>query len=278
MSEDQTRQALGIAEYHGPRSQMMRCIDHPTMVKDGSGWGAMTGVSAAILAQAGFTGAPALTVEEGEAAAFWGDLGERWLIAEQYFKPYAVCRWAQPAIAGTLKIRDEYEIDLKAIQRIQVTTFHEAVRLDNPQPKSTEEAQYSLPFPVAAALVERQLGPTELSGQGLDHPLVLQLAKRVDLVEDPAYNARFPDERVARVQILTKDGSLFNSGEVEANWGADDPPSDDELREKFRWLAFTCLSRERGIEIEEKIWQVAELPDIRILCQLLAQPTGPIDR
>ena len=29
---------LGIAEYHGPRSQMMRCIDHPTMLKDGAGW------------------------------------------------------------------------------------------------------------------------------------------------------------------------------------------------------------------------------------------------
>jgi len=31
--------ALGIAEFYGPRSQMMRCIDHPTMLKDGSGWG-----------------------------------------------------------------------------------------------------------------------------------------------------------------------------------------------------------------------------------------------
>ena len=38
-----TRHALGIAEYHGPRSQIMRCIDHPTMVKDGSGWGAHAG-------------------------------------------------------------------------------------------------------------------------------------------------------------------------------------------------------------------------------------------
>ena len=38
-NEAQTRHALGIAEYHGPRSQMMRCIDHPTMVKDGSGLG-----------------------------------------------------------------------------------------------------------------------------------------------------------------------------------------------------------------------------------------------
>ena len=39
LSREQTGHALGIAEYHGPRSQMMRAIDHPTMLKDGSGWG-----------------------------------------------------------------------------------------------------------------------------------------------------------------------------------------------------------------------------------------------
>ena len=41
LGTDQTRHALGIAEYHGPRSQMMRCIDHPTMLKDGAGWGSI---------------------------------------------------------------------------------------------------------------------------------------------------------------------------------------------------------------------------------------------
>ena len=63
LTKAQTREALGIAEYHGPRSQMMRVIDAPTMLKDGSGWGAMAGVSAAYLAQDGFTGAPAITME-----------------------------------------------------------------------------------------------------------------------------------------------------------------------------------------------------------------------
>lgn len=47
LSEAKTREAIGIAEYHGPRSQMMRVIDHPTMLKDGSGWGAMSEVSVA---------------------------------------------------------------------------------------------------------------------------------------------------------------------------------------------------------------------------------------
>ena len=63
LNTTKTREAIGIAEYHGPRSQMMRVIDQPTMVKDGSGWGAMAGVSAAYLAAEGFTGAPAVTVE-----------------------------------------------------------------------------------------------------------------------------------------------------------------------------------------------------------------------
>ncbi len=49
------REAIGIAEYFGPRSPMMRVIDHTTMVKDSSSWGAMTGVNAAYLASAGFT-------------------------------------------------------------------------------------------------------------------------------------------------------------------------------------------------------------------------------
>ncbi|MGD8763392.1 MAG: MmgE/PrpD family protein, partial [Desulfobacteraceae bacterium] len=105
LSAEHTRHALGIAEYHGPRSPMMRCIDYPTMVKDGSGWGAMAGVSAAIMAQNQFTGAPALTIESKEVNEIWSDLGSNWQISEQYFKPHAVCRWAQPAVEGVLDLQ-----------------------------------------------------------------------------------------------------------------------------------------------------------------------------
>ncbi|UCG23110.1 MAG: MmgE/PrpD family protein, partial [Chloroflexota bacterium] len=261
-----------------PRSQMMRCIDHPTMLKDGSGWGAMTGVSAAILARNGFTGAPALTVEAEEVADFWADLGDRWLIAEQYFKPYAICRWAQPAVTGALNLRKQYEFDPETVHSIRVTTFHEAVQLANPHPQTTEEAQYSLPFPVATALVHRQLGPVELSGRGLHHPLVLQLAQRVELVEDPAHSARFPAERFAQVQLELEDGRILDSGEVEAIWGVADPPSDEALREKFLWLACTCLSKERARELEVAIWQVTDSSDVNALCQLLGHPLEKLDQ
>ena len=50
LSAAQWQEALGIAEYHGPRAPMMRCIDYPTMVKDSTAWGAPSGVAAAYLA------------------------------------------------------------------------------------------------------------------------------------------------------------------------------------------------------------------------------------
>jgi 2-methylcitrate dehydratase PrpD len=278
LNTEKTRHALGIAEYHGPRSQMMRCIDYPTMLKDGSGWGAMAGVSASLMAHGGFTGAPALTVESGDSADFWADLGSRWLITEQYFKPYAVCRWAQPAIVGALKLRQRNNITPENIKRIRVVTFHEAVRLASRHPATTEEAQYSLPFPVAAALVHQRLGAAELSDDGLQDPMVVKLAERVELVEDPAYNERFPAERVAQVQIETVDGTSFDSGEVEATWGAENPPADEDLREKFRWLARSSLLEKRATMLEETIWNIATQPDVDALLELLAPAAKKVNQ
>ena len=72
LDADRLRQALGIAEYHGPRSQMMREIANPTMLHDGSGMGAFTGLMAVLLAEEGFEGAPAATIEAEEVAERWG--------------------------------------------------------------------------------------------------------------------------------------------------------------------------------------------------------------
>lgn len=273
LNEEETRHALGIAEYHGPRSQMMRCIDHPTMLKDGSGWGAMAGVSAAILAQSGFTGAPALTIESSDVETIWEDLGSRWYICEQDFKRYAVCHWAQPAIAGTLALMSMHRLSARQIDRIRVFTFHEATRLNCSRPRNTEEAQYSLPFPVAAAVIRDNLGPEELNGMALNDFRILSLADRIDLVEDDTCNAQFPNIQCARVQIETKDGTVFESDEVQAPWDVtNEPATDDEIREKFRLLASKNLSESRIADLEEVIWHCDELPDANDVMTLLIPP------
>ncbi len=272
LDSEQTRHALGIAEYLGPRSQMMRCIDFPTMLKDGSGWGAMTGVSAALLAQKGFTGAPAVTVESQEVGNTWDTLGEDWLIVDQYFKPHAACRWAQPAIEAVLALQRTYGLSPEAVKRVRVSSFEQAIRLGRRHPHTTEEAQYSLPFPLAAAMVYRRLGISEVSEAALKDDRILRLSERVELVEDPSFTERFPAERLARVEIETTNGRMLDSGAVEARWKSTDPPTDAELRDKFHRLACSGIPESRATAIEEAVWQCADLSDAATFVNLLAFP------
>lgn len=214
LSPQSTEHALGIAEYHGPRGPMMRCIDHPTMVKDGSGWGAMTGVSAALLAADGFTGAPALVVhyEQPEIAALWTDLGACWRILELYFKPHPVCRWAQPAVQAALELRERHRLTAPQIDYAEVVTFHHAARLSTSQPATAEAAQYSLPFPVAAALARGTVGPVEVGPLGLADEQVLRLSDAITVTEDHIHTSRFPAERWAEVSVVLRDGRRLDSG------------------------------------------------------------------
>lgn len=267
-----TRHALGIAEYHGPRSQMMRVIAHPAMLKDGSGWGAMAGVSAGLLAAAGFTGAPAITVEGEDVADIWADLGQRWWIMETCFKPHAVCRWAQPAMEGAAWIAREHRLEPEAIRRVVVETFYEATCLNHPRPATTEEAQYSLPFPLAAALVHGNLGPRQLVGEALTDPRVLALAERVELIAAPDLSARFPADRLARVTVHTADGRILHSGVAWPRGEPDSPFSDEEFEAKYRWLASGLLSSERTEAILNASRRVVDMPDVSELLDLLSAP------
>ena len=261
-----TFEAMGIAEYHGPRSQMMRAIDHPTMVKDGSGWGAMAGVSAAYLASAGFTGAPAVTVTDPAVADVWSSLGTHWIIADQYVKPYPICRWAQPAVEAAMALRNEHAIRSDDIEAVTVHTFHEAARLATVHPTTTEQAQYSLPFPVAAALCRGRLGPAEIGHDGLDDSAIAALARAVRIVEDPAHDQAFPRQRFARVTITCRDGRTFTSRDTEPRGEAGDQLTSDEIDAKFRALATPTTGVDRAAAIQAAI---ADPLDIAELLELI---------
>lgn len=249
------REAMGIAEYHGPRSQMMRNIDFPTMVKDGSGWGAMAGVSAGFLAEDGFTGAPAITVTGDNEVAVWRDLGRTWHIIDQYIKPWPVCRWAQPAATAALDVMAEHSLAGSDIDHITVTSFHEAVRLATRIPHDTEGAQYSLPWPVAAAVIRGTVGTAEVTPPYND-PAILTLSEGMTLEEDDAYNAVFPAQRLARVTLTTKDGRSFTSSTTKATWDADQPPNDEEMITKFHLLADPVWGAERSTRIKELVFDL----------------------
>lgn len=272
LDAEQTRQAIGIAEYNAPRSQIMRVVDHPSMVKDGSGWGAMTGLSAAYLAADGFTGAPALTVELPEVAEIWADLGTRWRIKEQYFKAYPVCRWAQPAIEAALSLQREHGLTAEQIASVEVHTFHEGSRLATRTPTSTDEAQYSLPFPVAAALIHGQVGASEVTGAALTDPAILALSNEIVMREDASYNARFPAERWAHVEFVLHDGARLMSKPAIARGNPENPLSDAELDEKYQLLAEPILGATRTSAIRAAVDGLGS-GTLGALLPLLLEPT-----
>jgi 2-methylcitrate dehydratase PrpD len=267
-----TREALGIAEYYGPRSPMMRVIDHPTMVKDGSGWGAMAGAVAALLAREGFTGAPADTIEGEAVAVHWDDLGTRWRMLEQYFKPYPVCRWAQPAMEAAAQLRRDNGFDAATITALRVRTFREASLLAARRPKATDEAQYSLPFPLAALLVRGKVGPAEIEGAGLADADVLRLSALVDLREDARYSARFPAERWAEVEIDLADGRRLVSQPAVARGSAENPLSDAEISAKFHGLMADSGYAARAAEIEDRVMVLETAPNLAPLLDLVCAP------
>lgn len=273
LDKQRARHALGIAEYHGPRSQMMRCIDHPTMVKDGSAYGALSGVAAAYLAADGFTGAPAVTVEDPAQSELWSDLGRRWRILEQYLKPHPVCRWAHPAVDAALDLQHSAGVTAAAIERVRIHTFNEAARLTVSTPSTTEQAQYSTPFPIAAALVSGALGSAQITGPGLRDPETLRLARNTELVEDPALDALFPAERWARVDFLV-DGVWLEGTARPARGDPDHPLSDEEVSGKFRNLAAPVLGEERCVRIQAAVAALGNA-DCRVLDRLLAAVLMP---
>lgn len=227
LDAEQTRHALGIAEYYGPRAPMMRCIDHPSMVKDSTSWGALTGASALDLAEDGFTGAPAdICIAAPE---YWQDLGHNWRILETNFKAYPVCRWAHPPIEAALGLMREHGVAAKEVDSIKVTTFAAATRLATTRPADSDQAQYSLPVTLALAMLEGTILPDHVAPESFERPEVSELVDRVTLEEDPELSTIFPAQRQAVVTLDLHDGQQLVSDRCEARGNFDEPLSDAEL-------------------------------------------------
>ncbi len=265
LDKRQLNHALGIAEYYAPRSPMMRCIDQPTMVKDGAGWGALTGVSSVFLAQEGFTGAPALCVTQADEKDYF----IRYEILNQYFKPWPICRWAQPAVEAIVRLQKQYSFNVKDIKEINISTFHNAVRLANKAPTSSDEAQYSIGYPVAAMLVRGKISPEEMSISSLNDTKIKQLQNKIKLEENQNHTNAFPAKRYASVVITLQNGEKLQLENIEARGDPDNPLSDAEIETKFVQLTEGVISSSKQNQLIQLIDNLEKEDDINALLSLI---------
>lgn len=264
-----TEHALGIAEYAAPRAPMMRAIANPTMVKDSSAWGAHAGVSGALLAADGFTGAPAELLDD--AQELWDDLGSRWCILEQYTKFHPVCRWAHPAVEAALDLRRRHAISPESIRDIEVHTFKAASELTTRMPASTEEAQYSLPFPVALAFVHGELPLALVTAPQHANDQVRSLARDLRVVESPELTAAFPSERSAIVVVTLASGRRVSVHRTASVGDPELPLTGTDFDVKLRNYARPTLGDARTDRLDQMLAQGEDVA----LDDLLREITTP---
>ena len=252
-SQEQLNNALSIADFHAPMVPVMRSVEYPSNNKDGVPFGALVGAMASLETEAGETGRGHL-LELPEYAYLVDSLGSRYLMEDLYYKPYTCCRWAHQPIDCCLELRRQHGFTHDQVVALRVHTFQAAALLSKQVPHDTEEAQYNIAYPIAAAVVHGDLGYDQIRDEALDNPDVHALMERLSFVVDPEMEAQFPEKRLAWVEVELEDGSVLRSDVHAAPGEHTDPALCYEwVCDKFRRRTASVLES----DVQERVISLA---------------------
>ncbi|MCZ8143044.1 MAG: MmgE/PrpD family protein [Acetobacteraceae bacterium] len=175
----------------------------------------LLGAMAAAAARAGMD-APANGLAEArriallhEAPAVCAPAGE-WLIEQAYIKPFAGVRHAHYAAAAALELRAAIAGRLADVAAVRLETYAEALRYAaNRAPARAIQAQFSLSWAVAAALIQGDLGPAAYTDAALADPALRRLEALVELSEDTALTKA--EQRGARLIATLAGGGTHHA-------------------------------------------------------------------
>jgi 2-methylcitrate dehydratase PrpD len=267
-------QAGGIIQYLADGSWTKRL--HP-------GWSAHAGVTAALLAQAGFIGPESVFEgQQGFYQAFAGgydqgrmdplleSLGKVWEVEHLTFKPYPCGSIAHPYMDCALRLRAQHAIRPDQIAEVRCRTAPGPVpRLWEPlaakrRPPNGYAAKFSLPYLVAVMLAKGRAGLAEFTDEAVQDRTVLDLAVKVHYDLDPTID--YPRQFVGHVRIRLADGRVVEDRQDHPRGGPDSPMTRDEVEAKFRANAGLLLPLEK---IEEVIKAVDGMAAARQLTSLM---------
>ncbi len=262
--------ASGLMEMYGP-SMQKRYNPGPT---------ARNGITAAAMAKLGFTGTD--TIFEGERgflAAFTDANQPEELIKgldtpyqlDIEFKPFSCARPIHNAIGCALEIRQNHKPDLSKVAAIRMQRHPDWAHYHgNKAPRTYHEAQMSLPYSVAVALVDGQALFPQYNNARLKEADIVRLTQMVDIEPD----ASLPRGVSCKMTMTMQDGSTYISQVDYPKGSIQNPMSDDELRAKFDLLAQPIIGKNKADQLAEGLTQIENCEDLTTLFTL-AQPSLP---
>ena len=173
-----------------------------------AGHAAHAGVLGAILSAQGFQGPRSiLEGEQGFFAAMCpgaepkdvlAEGNAKWLLHETSIKPYPACRHAHPSIDAALLARAK--IDVEGVERIFVDTYADAIKFcDNPEPRSSIEAKFSLQHSVAVTFIKGVPELSDFSETAINDPEITAMRQKVRVRENQELTQNYPDHYSASV-------------------------------------------------------------------------------
>ena len=215
------------------------------------GWASVCGLSAVAMARNGFVGPRqpyggrhglyALYTPDGREID-WSvidrELGRRWELTGIAFKPYSACHMTHAFADAVLKIADEHSIGADDVASIHALVAEGEVPVvcepeeSKQRPRNAYEAQFSLPYVMAATLTRGGFGLAELEADATGDPAILDLCRRTTYGLDP--DSAYPTYYSGAVEVTTKDGRVLRHRE-QINRGAEaNPVAPSEVYAKFR--------------------------------------------
>ena len=271
LSLEEMKIALGLA---GTQAAGLRLV-FGTMTKPfHPGKCAFDGVLSAILAQRGFTCAP--NIIEGKKG-YWEvlgddsnlepmvkDLGKKYEVLKNTFKPYAACLLTHPTIDAIIQMKNKYNLRPEDVEEIQCDVAHFCLdSAGQVEPKTGLAGKFSTYYCAALALAEGEAGENMFTDKKVQDPQMVALRKKVKARIVPGYK-----DTQAKVSIATKSGKKYSVYVEIPKGDPRNPPTDDALESKFRSLTTSVLPKPRVDRLVETIWSLEKLGNIRQLIRL----------
>ena len=246
------------------------------------GWAVHSGITAALLAQRGYTAPP--TILEGRFgfyAAFCDGkfigsqitegLGEHWVAPEIFFKPYPSNHFTHAAIDAALAFKQTHQVKPDDIKSIELGAAGAPLRtIGEPReqkikPHSGYHARFSGPFAIATTLLKTSgLGVSfeNFTDENVHDPVHLELAAKVQTFVDPECERVYPNQFPAVLCIHLASGESWVKRVMVNRGGPGNPLSDDELFVKFKLNAERCISSAQVTLLAETIQSMDRLDRI----------------
>ncbi len=242
---------------------------------------ARNGVFAATLAEAGLTGPDdAIVGKAGLQHAVgkfeWAPFGGRggpYRVCETHLKYFPAVVHSQSPIAVAIELHGK--VKPEEIESIVVDSYWVANRYTNRasplwQPGTRETADHSLPYIIAAALIDGTISEKSFDEDRLRDPRIADLMKRMILREKPEFTQLHPVKWPCVIEVTMRDGKKHSASVEYFKGHAKNPLSDNEVEHKFRELTAGRLEAGQADRILETVWKLDTLADIGQLIDLMA--------